>query len=44
MATDGGQSTGPQTTRVVKRYSNRKLYDTVESRYVTLPQIAEYVR
>jgi len=28
----------------VKRYSNRKLYDTVESRYVTLPQIAEYVR
>lgn len=26
--------------RVVKRYSNRKLYDTVESRYVTLPQIA----
>jgi polyhydroxyalkanoate synthesis repressor PhaR len=44
VATDGGQSTGPQTTRVVKRYSNRKLYDTVESRYVTLPQIAEYVR
>lgn len=30
--------------RVVKRYSNRKLYDTVESRYVTLPQIAELVR
>jgi polyhydroxyalkanoate synthesis repressor PhaR len=28
----------------VKRYSNRKLYDTVESRYVTLPQIAELVR
>jgi polyhydroxyalkanoate synthesis repressor PhaR len=44
VATDGGQSAGPQTTRVVKRYSNRKLYDTVESRYVTLPQIAEYVR
>jgi polyhydroxyalkanoate synthesis repressor PhaR len=29
---------------VVKRYSNRKLYDTAESRYVTLPQIAEMVR
>ena len=44
MATDGGNSSGSQATRVVKRYSNRKLYDTVESRYVTLPQIAEYVR
>lgn len=30
--------------RVVKRYANRKLYDTRESRYVTLPQIAELVR
>lgn len=30
--------------RVVKRYNNRKLYDTVESRYVTLPQIADLVR
>lgn len=30
--------------RVVKRYSNRKLYDTRESRYVTLLQIAEMVR
>jgi polyhydroxyalkanoate synthesis repressor PhaR len=30
--------------RIVKRYSNRKLYDTVESRYVTLPQIAALVR
>jgi polyhydroxyalkanoate synthesis repressor PhaR len=30
--------------RVIKRYSNRKLYDTVESRYVTLPQIAQLVR
>src|SRR5437016_9565031 len=32
------------TARIIKRYSNRKLYDTVESRYVTLPQIAELVR
>jgi len=40
-------STGSEATpqpRIVKRYSNRKLYDTVESRYVTLPQIAVLVR
>ena len=30
--------------RVIKRYSNRKLYDTKDSRYVTLLQIAELVR
>ena len=30
--------------RVIKRYSNRKLYDTRDSKYVTLPQIAEMVR
>lgn len=30
--------------RLIKRYANRKLYDTRESRYVTLHQIAEYVR
>ena len=30
--------------RVIKRYANRKLYDTRDSRYVTLVQIAEYVR
>ena len=29
---------------VIKRYSNRKLYDTVESRYVTLDEIAEMVK
>jgi len=33
---------GPR--RVIKRYSNRKLYDTQDSRYVTLLQIAEMVR
>jgi len=32
------------TLRVIKRYSNRKLYDTRDSRYVTLLQIAEMVR
>ncbi len=30
--------------RVIKRYSNRKLYDTTDSRYVTLLQIAAMVR
>jgi len=30
--------------RIIKRYSNRKLYDTDESRYVTLAEIAEMVR
>jgi polyhydroxyalkanoate synthesis repressor PhaR len=35
---------GQGAKRVVKRYSNRKLYDTRESRYVTLLQIAEMVR
>jgi polyhydroxyalkanoate synthesis repressor PhaR len=30
--------------RVIKRYSNRKLYDTKDSRYVTLLQIATMVR
>ncbi len=35
---------GEAARRVVKRYSNRKLYDTRQSRYVTLLQIAEMVR
>jgi polyhydroxyalkanoate synthesis repressor PhaR len=30
--------------RIIKRYSNRKLYVTKDSRYVTLLQIAEMVR
>jgi polyhydroxyalkanoate synthesis repressor PhaR len=33
-----------ETRRTIKRYSNRKLYDTRQSRYVTLLQIAEMVR
>jgi len=31
-------------TRTIKRYTNRKLYDTRDSRYVTLSQIAAMVR
>ncbi len=38
----------PPTTgrepKVIKRYTNRKLYDTVESRYVTLDEIAEMIK
>lgn len=30
--------------RVIKRYTNRKLYDKLESRYVTLDEIARLVR
>ncbi|MFH1131059.1 MAG: polyhydroxyalkanoate synthesis regulator DNA-binding domain-containing protein [Pseudomonadota bacterium] len=30
--------------RIVKRYANRKLYDTTNSQYVTLDQIAEMIR
>src|SRR5512132_1237746 len=35
---------GEKPRRVIKRYSNRKLYDTKDSRYVTLHQIGELVR
>jgi polyhydroxyalkanoate synthesis repressor PhaR len=34
----------PAPARIIKRYPNRKLYDTKDSRYVTLLQIAEMVR
>ena len=37
----GGAESEP---RLIKRYANRKLYDTRDSRYVTLQQIAELVR
>ena len=30
--------------RMIRRYSNRKLYDTQDSHYVTLAQIATLVR
>jgi len=32
------------STKIIKRYANRKLYDTGESRYVTLEGIAEMVK
>lgn len=36
-------SQGEKKMRVIKRYANRKLYDTNESRYVTLEQLAQLV-
>ena len=41
--TDNPQASGREP-KVIKRYTNRKLYDTVESRYVTLDEIAEMVK
>ncbi|RMG17235.1 MAG: transcriptional regulator [Deltaproteobacteria bacterium] len=44
---EGSQSeaaSGGSRVKVIKRYTNRKLYDTVESRYVTLDEIAEMIR
>lgn len=32
------------STRIIKRYANRKLYDTQDSRYVTLDQISDMIR
>ncbi|MGE0785948.1 MAG: polyhydroxyalkanoate synthesis regulator DNA-binding domain-containing protein [Sandaracinaceae bacterium] len=31
-------------TRIVKRYGNRRLYDTTESRYITMEELAGFVR
>jgi polyhydroxyalkanoate synthesis repressor PhaR len=36
--------TGAREPKVIKRYTNRKLYDTVESRYVTLDEIAVMIK
>jgi polyhydroxyalkanoate synthesis repressor PhaR len=37
-------SAGAFPRRVIKRYSNRKLYDTKDSKYVTLLEIADLIR
>jgi polyhydroxyalkanoate synthesis repressor PhaR len=37
-------TTGARQPKVIKRYTNRKLYDTVESRYVTLDEIGEMIK
>ncbi len=38
------QPEGGVAPRIIKRYVNRKLYDTVESRYVTLGEIAHAIK
>jgi polyhydroxyalkanoate synthesis repressor PhaR len=40
----GTRQNDAMTVRTIKRYSNRKLYDTTDSRYVTLQQIAGLIR
>lgn len=30
--------------RLIKRYESRKLYDTEESRYVSLDEVADWIR
>jgi polyhydroxyalkanoate synthesis repressor PhaR len=37
-------SVGGREPKVIKRYTNRKLYDTEESRYVTLDEIARMIK
>ena len=38
------QAAEKKEAKVIKRYTNRKLYDTVESRYVTLDEIAQMIK
>jgi polyhydroxyalkanoate synthesis repressor PhaR len=39
-----GTSAATGSPKVIKRYTNRKLYDTEESRYVTLEEIARMIK
>jgi len=41
---ESSPSESARPARVIKRYSNRKLYDTAESRYITLEEISEMVK
>jgi polyhydroxyalkanoate synthesis repressor PhaR len=44
LETTGQHGDDGMPSRVIKRYANRKLYDTRDSKYVTLLQIAQFVR
>jgi polyhydroxyalkanoate synthesis repressor PhaR len=44
MSEAEAKTTPAREPKVIKRYTNRKLYDTVESRYVTLDEIAEMIK
>jgi polyhydroxyalkanoate synthesis repressor PhaR len=42
---NGGEGNKPaSSSKVIKRYANRKLYDTEESRYITLDEIGQMIR
>ena len=43
-AGNGAPQAERKEPKVIKRYTNRKLYDTVESRYVTLDEIAHMIK
>jgi polyhydroxyalkanoate synthesis repressor PhaR len=44
VGAEGASAGSGREPKVIKRYTNRKLYDTVESRYVTLEEIAEMIK
>lgn len=39
-----GRESAPAAIRTIKRYANRKLYDMTDSSYVTLEEIAQFVK
>lgn len=41
---ESGNASTKGTTKIIKRYSNRKLYDTERSKYVTLDEIARMIK
>ena len=41
--TEGSEAAGAKSPRIIRKYPNRRLYDTVESRYVTLADIRRLV-
>ena len=41
---EAGSPEARREPKVIKRYTNRKLYDTEESRYVTLDEIAQMIK
>jgi polyhydroxyalkanoate synthesis repressor PhaR len=43
-AADTSPAGNGRQPKIIKRYTNRKLYDTVESRYVTLDEIADMIK
>jgi polyhydroxyalkanoate synthesis repressor PhaR len=43
ISTSPGVSAGPVSSRVIKKYPNRRLYDTASSTYVTLAEVKRLV-